>query len=163
DRVGDPRMDRRPQPRCRSSSRMKRVLIIAYYWPPNAGVGVYRWLKFTKYLPQSGWQPVIHTPENPEVQAIDRSLEAEVPPEEEGRALADRVLARDRSEKLEGGSCAVAAQQPVHSRCAGLVGEAVGPQVEGVFEGSSGGCDRDHRIAAQPAFDRTSIETSDRS
>ena len=62
---------------------MKRVLIIAYYWPPNAGVGVYRWLKFTKYLPQSGWQPVIHTPENPEVQAIDRSLEADVPPQAE--------------------------------------------------------------------------------
>ena len=39
---------------------MKRVLIIAYYWPPNAGVGVVRWLKFTKYLPQFDWQPVIY-------------------------------------------------------------------------------------------------------
>ncbi len=62
---------------------MKRVLIIAYYWPPNAGVGVYRWLKFTKYLPQFGWQPVVYTPENPEVQAVDEALLRDIPPEAE--------------------------------------------------------------------------------
>jgi hypothetical protein len=62
---------------------MKRVLIIAYYWPPNAGVGVYRWLKFAKYLPQYGWQPVIYTPENPEMQAVDHSLLKEIPKEAE--------------------------------------------------------------------------------
>jgi hypothetical protein len=62
---------------------MKRVLIIAYYWPPNAGVGVYRWLKFARYLPQHGWQPVVYTPANPEMQAVDTSLLQEVPPEAE--------------------------------------------------------------------------------
>jgi glycosyltransferase involved in cell wall biosynthesis len=62
---------------------MKRVLIIAYYWPPNAGVGVYRWLKFSKYLPQQGWQPVVYTPENPELQAVDATLEKDVPSEAE--------------------------------------------------------------------------------
>jgi glycosyltransferase involved in cell wall biosynthesis len=62
---------------------MKRVLIIAYYWPPNAGVGVYRWLKFTKYLPQFGWQPVVYTPANPEMQAVDVDLENEIPPKAE--------------------------------------------------------------------------------
>ena len=62
---------------------MKRVLIIAYYWPPNAGVGVYRWLKFAKYLPQNGWQPVVYTPENPEVQALDEALVRDIPPEAE--------------------------------------------------------------------------------
>jgi glycosyltransferase involved in cell wall biosynthesis len=62
---------------------MKRVLIIAYYWPPNAGVGVYRWLKFVKYLPQFGWQPVVYTPENPELMAVDESLLKDVPPEAE--------------------------------------------------------------------------------
>lgn len=62
---------------------MKRALIIAYYWPPNAGVGVYRWLKFTKYLPQFGWQPVVYTPENPEMMAVDESLAADIPPEAE--------------------------------------------------------------------------------
>lgn len=62
---------------------MKRVLIIAYYWPPNAGVGVYRWLKFTKYLPQFGWEPVVYTPENPELMAVDEALLKDVPPEAE--------------------------------------------------------------------------------
>ncbi|MEX1133122.1 MAG: glycosyltransferase [Flavobacteriales bacterium] len=62
---------------------MKRVLIIAYYWPPNAGVGVYRWLKFAKYLPENGWQPVVYTPANPEMQAVDPALERDIPPEAE--------------------------------------------------------------------------------
>lgn len=54
---------------------MKRVLIVTYYWPPSAGSGVQRWLKFSKYLPQFGWQPVIFTPENPDFSLQDESLE----------------------------------------------------------------------------------------
>ena len=62
---------------------MKRVLIISYYWPPTGGSGVQRWVKFAKYLPSEGWQPVIYTPENPEQLAVDESLVAEVPAEAE--------------------------------------------------------------------------------
>ena len=62
---------------------MKRVLVISYYWPPTGGSGVQRWVKFAKYLPSEGWQPVIYTPENPEQLAVDASLEAEVPAEAE--------------------------------------------------------------------------------
>ena len=62
---------------------MKRVLIITYYWPPTGGSGVQRWVKFAKYLPAEGWQPVIYTPENPEQLAVDSSLEAEIPAEVE--------------------------------------------------------------------------------
>ncbi len=40
---------------------MKRVLIITYYWPPSGGAGVQRWVKFAKYLPLVGWEPVILT------------------------------------------------------------------------------------------------------
>ena len=40
---------------------MNKVLIITYYWPPSGGAGVQRWLKFSKYLPQFGWEPVILT------------------------------------------------------------------------------------------------------
>lgn len=58
---------------------MKRVLIISYYWPPTGGSGVQRWVKFAKYLPSEGWEPVIYTPENPEQLAVDHSLEAEIP------------------------------------------------------------------------------------
>lgn len=62
---------------------MKRILIIAYYWPPSGGSGVQRWLKFSKYLPQIGWQPVVYTPLNPEVPAVDESLLKEIPSEAE--------------------------------------------------------------------------------
>jgi glycosyltransferase involved in cell wall biosynthesis len=62
---------------------MKRVLIISYYWPPTGGSGVQRWVKFAKYLPALGWQPVIYTPENPEQLAVDETLAGEVPAEAE--------------------------------------------------------------------------------
>lgn len=62
---------------------MKRVLIISYYWPPTGGSGVQRWVKFAKYLPSEGWQPVIYTPDNPEQLAVDHSLEEEIPAEAE--------------------------------------------------------------------------------
>ncbi len=59
---------------------MKRLLIITYYWPPTGGSGVQRWVKFSKYLPQYGWQPVVYTPENPEQLAVDESLAGDIPP-----------------------------------------------------------------------------------
>ncbi|MCI6428282.1 MAG: glycosyltransferase family 4 protein [Rikenellaceae bacterium] len=62
---------------------MKRVLIITYYWPPSGGSGVQRWVKFARYLPELGWQPVVYTPENPELTSTDTSLEAEIPSEVE--------------------------------------------------------------------------------
>lgn len=57
----------------------KKVLIITYYWPPSGGGGVQRWLKFVKYLPEYGWEPVIFTPENPDFDLKDESLVREVP------------------------------------------------------------------------------------
>lgn len=58
----------------------KRVLILTYYWPPGGGAGVQRWLKFVKYLPEFGWEPVVYAPENPEYMALDGSLEKDIPP-----------------------------------------------------------------------------------
>jgi glycosyltransferase involved in cell wall biosynthesis len=57
---------------------MKKVLIITYYWPPSGGAGVQRWLKFAKYLPQYGWQPIIYTPENPDFAVEDQSLQKDI-------------------------------------------------------------------------------------
>lgn len=57
----------------------KKVLIITYYWPPSGGSGVQRWLKFSKYLPQFGWQPVIYTPENPDFAIKDKTLLKDIP------------------------------------------------------------------------------------
>ena len=58
---------------------MKKVLIITYYWPPMGGGGVQRWLKFSKYLRDYGWEPVIYTPLNADVANMDESLLKEVP------------------------------------------------------------------------------------
>ena len=57
---------------------MKKVLIITYYWPSSGGAGVQRWLKFAKYLPQYGWEPIIYTPENPDFAIEDKSLQKDV-------------------------------------------------------------------------------------
>lgn len=53
---------------------MKKVLIITYYWPPSGGGGVQRWLKFSKYLPEFGWEPIVFTPEGADFPVIDNSL-----------------------------------------------------------------------------------------
>jgi len=59
-------------------TKNKKVLIITYYWPPSGGAGVQRWLKFSKYLPKFGWDPVVFTPENPDVPVEDITLLGEV-------------------------------------------------------------------------------------
>ena len=58
---------------------MKKTLIITYYWPPAGGPGVQRWLKFVKYLPEFGIEPVVYCPENPNYPIIDQSLVNEIP------------------------------------------------------------------------------------
>lgn len=58
---------------------MKKVLIIAYYWPPAGGPGVQRWLKFVKYLRDFDVEPVLYIPENPSYPIRDEDLVQEVP------------------------------------------------------------------------------------
>ena len=55
-----------------------KILIITYYWPPAGGPGVQRWLKFVKYLPDFGIQPVVYIPENPTYPIVDEALLSEV-------------------------------------------------------------------------------------
>ena len=49
-----------------------------------------RWVKFAKYLPSEGWQPVIYTPENPDLFSIDESLLSDIP--EEAEIIKTRIL-----------------------------------------------------------------------
>ncbi|MCB9208112.1 MAG: glycosyltransferase family 4 protein [Ignavibacteriales bacterium] len=58
---------------------MKKVLIVTYFWPPAGGPGVQRVLKFVKYLPNFGWQPIILTVANGEYAAVDPTLEKNIP------------------------------------------------------------------------------------
>lgn len=81
---------------------MKRVLVITYNWPPSGGIGVQRWLKFSKHLPSYGWEPVILTvdPEYATYPALDTSLSRDVPPAEVYKTRATdwfRLLTSDKS------------------------------------------------------------------
>ncbi|RIH64615.1 glycosyltransferase [Mariniphaga sediminis] len=60
---------------------MKKVLIITYYWPPSGGAGVQRWIKFVKYLPALGIEPLILTvhPNYATYPQIDLTLENDIP------------------------------------------------------------------------------------
>ena len=57
-----------------SGVRGLKLLIITYYWPPAGGPGVQRWLKFVKYLPDFGVQPIVYIPENPTYPIVDENL-----------------------------------------------------------------------------------------
>ena len=58
---------------------VRRGLVVSYYFPPQGGGGVQRWIKFIKYLSQRNWQfSVIAAP--PEVSIpLDESLLGELP------------------------------------------------------------------------------------
>ena len=58
--------------------KKNKILIITYYFPPAGGPGVQRWLKFVKYLPDYGFQPVVYIPENPTYPIIDKVLVQEI-------------------------------------------------------------------------------------
>lgn len=64
---------------------LKKILVISYYWPPGGGAGVQRILKFVKYFPENGFQPFVVTVDEDKASypVIDKSLNAEVPPEAE--------------------------------------------------------------------------------
>ncbi len=59
----------------------KKVLIIAYIYPPLGGSGVQRTLKFTKYLRQLGWEPIVVTVGESKFYFKDEAMLAEVPQE----------------------------------------------------------------------------------
>ena len=61
---------------------LKRVLVVAYYFPPIGGGGVQRNAKFVRYLPEHGFEPIVITGPG-EVTARwspeDKTLLAEIP------------------------------------------------------------------------------------
>ena len=137
---------------------MKRVLVITYYWPPSGGSGVQRWVKFAKYLPQEGWQPVIYTPENPEYTAIDHTLEAEIPHDTEilRRPITEPYDHRNlvREKDVQAAPVAVDPRQPVRAGSACGLGASQRAFPERISGGTSGRCGRYDRSASFDASDR---------
>jgi glycosyltransferase involved in cell wall biosynthesis len=60
---------------------MKKVLVIAYYFPPAGGGGVQRTVKFVKYLSRFGWQPFVLTAGSTSYATKDKDLLKDVPEE----------------------------------------------------------------------------------
>ncbi len=60
------------------SSEFRKVLVIAYYFPPMGLSGVQRTAKFVKYLPHFGWKPTVLTVSPTGYFAMDESLLREV-------------------------------------------------------------------------------------
>ena len=50
--------------RLSTPSTMKKLLLIAYYFPPDNAVGGLRIAKFARYLPSFGWEPTVLTVED---------------------------------------------------------------------------------------------------
>jgi glycosyltransferase involved in cell wall biosynthesis len=62
-------------------TRARRVLMVAYFYPPIGGAGVQRSAKFAKYLPDFGWEPyIISTTESVGGEELDPTLMADVRP-----------------------------------------------------------------------------------
>ncbi len=59
----------------------KSVLVIAYFFPPLGGGGVQRTLKFVKYLPDNGWNPIVLTVREGGYDAFDNTLARELSPD----------------------------------------------------------------------------------
>lgn len=76
-------MEKRTAAVCSSENRekkgVKKVLIITYYWPPAGGIGVHRFLKMARYLPEYGWEPIILTTSEGSYPYLDPDLEKDVP------------------------------------------------------------------------------------
>ncbi len=77
----------------------KRVLMIAYYFPPLSGSGVFRSLKFAKYLPMFDWKPTVISAETAPVywNWSDESQIAEIPEDVEVVRISDLVGTRQLS------------------------------------------------------------------
>ncbi len=61
-----------------SSPANKNLLILSYYWPPLGGPGAIRPVKFAKYLPGFGYEPVVITRKEIAYHSYDELLIKEV-------------------------------------------------------------------------------------
>jgi hypothetical protein len=56
----------------------RTALLITYYWPPGGGPGVHRWLRFSRFFKQNGWDLHVYCPQDAEWPIIDPMLEQSV-------------------------------------------------------------------------------------
>lgn len=77
---------------------MKKILMVAYHFPPLAGSsGIQRTLRFMQHLPSLGWQPLVLTTHAQAYQKTSNDLLAEVP----STAVVRRAFALDTARHLQ--------------------------------------------------------------
>lgn len=76
---------------------MKRILMIAYHFPPLAGSsGIQRTLRFVQHLPSLGWQPMVLTAHTRAYEQTSQDLLADVP----SNTVVRRAFALDTARHL---------------------------------------------------------------
>jgi len=76
---------------------MKRVLMIAFHFPPLAGSsGIQRTLRFVQHLPAFGWEPIVLTAHPRAYEAVSQDLVKEIP----SAAVVERPFALDTARHL---------------------------------------------------------------
>jgi glycosyltransferase involved in cell wall biosynthesis len=81
----------------KTSSALKRILMIAFHFPPLAGSsGIQRTLRFARHLPQFGWEPLILTADP---RAYDRISDDQVDDVPAG-SIVERAFALDSARHL---------------------------------------------------------------
>jgi len=58
----------------------RRVLVIAYFFPPSNASGTHRTMRYARYLPEFGWQPIVLTVKDEVHWIVDEGLLAQLPP-----------------------------------------------------------------------------------
>lgn len=77
---------------------MKRILMIAYHFPPLAGSsGIQRTLRFVQHLPSLGWQPMVLTAHTRAYEQTSQDLLADVP----SNTVVRRAFALDTARHLQ--------------------------------------------------------------
>jgi glycosyltransferase involved in cell wall biosynthesis len=62
----------------RDGKHRRRLLMLAYFFPPLGGTGVHRTIKYVKYLPDHGWDPIVVTTNSRAYSVFDDSLWGDV-------------------------------------------------------------------------------------
>lgn len=76
---------------------MKRVLMVAFHFPPLAGSsGIQRALRFVQHLPRFGWEPIVLTADPRAYEATSPDLLREIPP----ATVVERAFALDTARHL---------------------------------------------------------------
>lgn len=78
---------------CLTKQKPKKVLMVAYYFPPLSGSGVFRSIKFAKYLPLYGWRPTVISTDQPPNgwNFADETQVTEIPAEAEVIRIPDKI------------------------------------------------------------------------